>query len=42
MNIAANQAMYPRAATHLSYPNGAIIQDSLQQTASIVRKLFIK
>ncbi|CAF1022279.1 unnamed protein product [Rotaria sordida] len=35
MNIAANQAMYPQTATHLSYPNGAIIQNPLQQSASI-------
>jgi hypothetical protein len=35
MNIAANQAIYPQAATHLSYPNGAIIQNPLQQSASI-------
>ena len=37
MNIAANQAIYPQTATHLPYPNGAIIQNSLQQQASIVR-----
>jgi hypothetical protein len=44
MNIAANQAIYPQTATHLSYPNGAIIQNHLQQPASMVRKsgCFIK
>jgi hypothetical protein len=41
MNIAANQAIYPQAATHLPYPNGAIIQNPLQQPASIVRKSFL-
>ncbi|CAF3210321.1 unnamed protein product [Rotaria socialis] len=35
MNIAANQAMYPQTATHLPYPNGAILQNSLQQSASL-------
>jgi hypothetical protein len=37
MNIAANQAIYPQTATHMSYPNGAIIQNPMQQTASLVR-----
>lgn len=37
MNIAANQAIYPQTATHLPYPNGAIIQNPLQQQASMVR-----
>jgi hypothetical protein len=42
MNIAANQAIYPQAATHLPYHNGAIIQNPLQQPASLVRKqIFI-
>jgi hypothetical protein len=36
MNIAANQAIYPQTATHLSYPNGAILPNPLQQTASLV------
>ena len=40
MNIAANQAIYPQTATHLPYPNGAIIQNPLQQHASIVKKIF--
>jgi hypothetical protein len=35
MNIAANQAIYPQTATHLQYPNGAIIQNHLQQPTSI-------
>jgi hypothetical protein len=35
MNIAANQAIYPQTATHLQYPNGAIIQNPLQQPASM-------
>ncbi|CAF1375034.1 unnamed protein product [Rotaria sp. Silwood1] len=35
MNIAANQAIYPQTATHLPYHNGAIIQNPLQQSASI-------
>ena len=40
MNIAANQApIYPQAATHLSYANGAIIQNPMQQTASIVNTI---
>jgi hypothetical protein len=38
MNIAANQAIYPQTATHLPYPNGAIIQNPMQQTASLVNK----
>jgi hypothetical protein len=41
MNIAANQAIYPQAATHLPYHNGAIIQNPLQQPASLVRKSFL-
>ncbi len=41
MNIAANQPIYPPAAPHLSYHNGAIIQSPMQQTASLVRKIFI-
>ena len=41
MNIAANQAIYPQTATHLPYPNGAIIQSPIQQTASIVRIKFV-
>jgi len=40
MNIAANQAIYPQTATHLQYPNGAIIQNPLQQPASMVTKFF--
>jgi hypothetical protein len=36
MNIAANQAIYPQTAAHMQYPNGAIIQSPIQQTASIV------
>ena len=36
MNIAANQAIYPQAATHLPYHNGAIMQNPMQQTASMV------
>lgn len=36
MNIAANQAIYPQTATHMPYPNGAIIQNPIQQTASLV------
>lgn len=40
MNIAANQAIYPQTATHLSYPNGAIIQSPIQQTASLVREYW--
>jgi hypothetical protein len=40
MNIAANQAIYPQTATHLPYPNGAIIQNHLQQPASLVKKFF--
>ncbi len=40
MNLAANQAMYPQTAAHLPYANGAIIQNHLQQPASIVRKFF--
>lgn len=39
MNLAATQAMYPQTATHLPYHNGAIIQNPLQQSASIVRKI---
>jgi hypothetical protein len=35
MNLAANQAMYPQTAAHLPYANGAIIQNHLQQPASI-------
>jgi len=35
MNIAANHAIYPQTATHLPYPNGAIIPSPLQQTASL-------
>ena len=38
MNIAANQAIYPQTATHLPYHNGAILQNPMQQTASLVRK----
>lgn len=42
MNIAANQAIYPQTATHLPYPNGAILQNPLQQPASMVSKnLFV-
>jgi hypothetical protein len=40
MNIAANQAIYPQTATHLPYPNGAIIQNPMQQTASLVKNKF--
>lgn len=40
MNIAANQSIYPQTATHLPYPNGAIIQSPMQQPASLVRKSF--
>ena len=36
MNIAANQAIYPQTATHLPYHNGAIMQNPMQQTASMV------
>jgi len=36
MNIAASQPIYPQPATHLAYPNGAILQSPLQQPASIV------
>jgi hypothetical protein len=42
MNIAANQAIYPQTATHMQYPNGAIIQNPLQQTASLVRNHHVK
>ena len=41
MNIAANQAIYPQTATHLSYPNGAILQNPLQQPGSMVKKIFV-
>ena len=41
MNIAANQAIYPQTATHLQYPNGAIIQNPLQQSASMVKKSLL-
>jgi hypothetical protein len=40
MNIAANQAIYPQTPTHLSYPNGAIIQNPMQQPNSLVRKSY--
>ncbi|CAF0995851.1 unnamed protein product [Adineta ricciae] len=35
MNIAANQAIYPQTPAHMSYPNGAILQNPLQQSTSI-------
>ncbi|CAF1626813.1 unnamed protein product, partial [Adineta ricciae] len=35
MNIAANQAIYPQTAAHMPYPNGAIIQNPMQQTAPL-------
>ena len=38
MNIAANQSIYPPTAAPMPYPNGAIIQNPIQQTASFVRK----
>jgi len=41
MNIAANQAIYPQTATHLPYPNGAILQSPLQQPTSIVKEFFL-
>jgi hypothetical protein len=41
MNIAANQAIYPQTPAHLSYPNGAIIQNPMQQPNSLVRKSYI-
>ena len=41
MNIAANQAIYPQTATHMPYPNGAIIPSHMQQTASIVGRVSI-
>lgn len=40
MNLAANQAMYPQTATHMSYPNGAILQSPLQQPSSIVKRIL--
>ncbi|UJR15418.1 hypothetical protein I4U23_002364 [Adineta vaga] len=35
MNIAANQAIYPQTPTHMSYPNGAILQSPLPQPTSM-------
>lgn len=40
MNIAANQPIYPQPTAHMPYPNGAIIQSPIQQTASLVRDPF--
>lgn len=40
MNIAATQPIYPQTATHMPYPNGAIIQSPIQQPGSLVRIYF--